>query len=208
MGMEIGVAGIVAALVVGLGFFVWMVSSFYMKCGPNQAMIISGMLSSDYPNSGGGTGQKVVIGGGTTVFPVIQQCSRISLECLPIVLDPSTPYVTNDGTPIKFRAVAQVKVIADPSCVLMAAEAFLAKPPEEIAERIKEIILGNTRAIAGTISYADIIHDLHGFSDKVSETSDGSLAKFGMKVVSYSIDEMENNSAQLQSLVFDAAMKS
>ncbi len=59
--MEIGVAGIVAAVVIGLGFFVWMVSSFYQKCGPNQAMIISGMLSGEDDRK-----FKIVVGGGVS----------------------------------------------------------------------------------------------------------------------------------------------
>jgi flotillin len=193
-------------LVVGLGLFVWMTSSFYKTCPPNRALIVSGMCSAAADS---GAGYKVIVGcGGTVVFPVIQQCSYMSLECLPITLDPTTPYVTKDGTQIKFRAVAQVKVISDPGCVLMAAEAFLDQPETKIADRVSEIVIGHIRAVAGTMSYAEILHDLHGLSSKVSESSDGSLAKFGMKLVSFSIDEMENSTAQLQSLVFEAAMKS
>jgi flotillin len=206
MGMEIGVAGMVAAMVVALGVFVWMVSSFYTKCGPNQAMIISGMLASENPTNDG-PGHRVVIGGGTTIFPVIQQCSFVSLECIPIKLEPKTPYITKDGTPIKFRAVAQVKVKADPASILSAAESFLNKTESQTAERVTEIILSHTRSIAGTLSYSEILHDLHGFSQKVQEESISSLTKFGMTVITYSIDEMDTDSAQLQSLVFDAAMK-
>lgn len=203
MSTDIGVVGIVAAVVVGLGFFVWMTSSFYRKCGPNHAMIISGMLASD----GNGFSHKVIIGGGSTVFPVIQQCSYLSLECLSIALDPKTPYITKDGTQIKFGAVAQVKVKADPSSVMLAAESFLDKTDSQNAERVSEIILSHTRSIVGTLSYTEILHDLHGLSQKVQEESISSLMKFGMTVVSYSIDEMETDTAQLQSLVFDAAMR-
>jgi len=184
-----------------------MVSSFFIKCGPNQAMIISGMLASDNP-ANGGSGQKVVIGGGATVLPVIQQCSFVSLECMAITLEPKTPYITKDGTQIKFRAVAQVKVKADPVSVMLAAESFLNKAESETAERVSEIILSHTRSIAGTLSYSEILHDLRGFAQKVQEESISSLAKFGMTIVTYSIDEMDIDSAQLQSLVFDAAMKS
>lgn len=210
MGMEIGIAGMIAAVVVGVGFFVWMVSSFYIKCGPNQAMIISGMLASDYPANPNGnqSGQRVIIGGGSTVFPVIQQCSFVSLECIPITLEPKTPYITKDGTQIKFRAVAQVKVKADPVSVMLAAESFLNKTDSETAERVSEIILSHTRSIAGTLSYSEILHDLHGLAQKVQEETIASLAKFGMTVMTYSIDEMDADSAQLQCLVFDAAMKS
>ena len=222
MGIEIGVAGIIGAIVIALGFFVWMTSSFYKHCPPNQAMIISGVLSNVgtqvSPNgysgpactavSTAGGGHKVVIGGGTVVFPVIQQASYLSLECMSIALEPSTPYVTKDGTQIKFRAVAQVKVKADPVSVLIAAEAFLNQTSEQITALIREVMLAHTRSLAGTLSYTEILHDLNGFSMRVQEESISSLMKFGMTVITYSIDEMENSPAQIQSLVFDAAMKS
>lgn len=221
MGMDIGVAGIVAAVVVGLGFFVWMTSSFYKHCPPNQAMIVSGMLSSDVTQgmpygvagpistgiSTGGGGHRVIIGGGTVVFPVIQEANYLSLECRPVALEPKTPYITKDGTQIKFRAVAQVKVKADAVSVLTAVEAFLKQTPEQISALIGEIMLAHTRSIAGTMTYTEILHDLNGFSQRVQEASISSLAKFGMTLITYSIDEMENNPAQIQSLVFEAAMK-
>jgi ABC-type uncharacterized transport system substrate-binding protein len=57
------------------------------------------------------------------------------------------------------------------------------------------------------LSYSEILHDLSGFSQKVQEETITSLMKFGMTVITYSIDEMDNDPAQLQALVFDAAMK-
>ncbi len=207
MGMEIGVAGIVAAVVVSLGFFVWMTSSFYKTCGPNQAMIVSGMLSAEGPTVGG-IPHRVVIGGGTVVFPVIQDCRFISLECRPVQLEPKTPYITKDGSAIRFKAVAQVNVKPDASSVLTAAACFLEKTDSQTADTIAEIILGHTRSIVGTMSYAEILHNLRGLSDKVQEESIPSLLKFGMTLKSYTIDEMDSDPAQLQALVFDAAMKS
>ncbi|MBA3994308.1 MAG: hypothetical protein C0469_12340 [Cyanobacteria bacterium DS2.3.42] len=205
MGMEIGVAGIVAALVVSSGFFVWMTSSLYKTCGPNQAMIVSGMLASD---SVAGARHKVLIGGGTPVFPIIQNCRYVGLECRPIQLEPKTPYITKDGSPIKFNAVAQVNVKPDPVSVMTAAECFLETSDNQTSQTIAEIILGHTRAIVGTMSYCEILHDLRGVSDRVQEETIPSLLKFGMTVRSYAIDEMESDPAQLQALVFDAAMKS
>lgn len=217
MGAEIGIAAIVVYLV----FFVWMTSGFYKHCPPNQAMIVSGMMASavsqDMPCgvqgpistgiSTGGGGHRVIVGGGTVVFPVIQQASYLSLECRSIVLEPETPYITKDGTQIKFRAVAQAKVKADAVSVLTAAEAFLNQSPEQITDLINEIMLAHTRALAGTMTYTEILHDLNGFSQRVQEESISSLKKFGMTVITYSIDEMENNPAQTQSLVFEAAKK-
>ncbi|MBA3858581.1 MAG: hypothetical protein C0507_16870 [Cyanobacteria bacterium PR.3.49] len=191
MGPEMGIVGIIALAVVNLGFLVWMVSSFYKKCPPNQAMIVSGMLSADAM----GNMSRVIIGGGSTVFPVIQECRFLSLECMAIELDPQTPYITADGSQLKFKAIAQVKVKSDPASVLTAAEHFL--DSARTAETLKEILLGQTRALAGTITQSDVLHDQIGFADKVIELSNESLKKFGMTVVAYSIQEMESDPALL-----------
>lgn len=206
MGLDIGIAGLVAALVVLNVIFVWMISSFYKRCAPNQALIVSGMLASQY-GSMGGNPCKVLIGGGTTVFPVIQQADYMSLEAISIALEPKTPYVTKDGAQIKFAAVAQVKVKADFASVLAAAELFLNKPEKHIAEVVTEMMLAETRALAGTKTYTEILHDLRGFSHRVQENAGIELAKMGLTIVSFSIDEMDSSPALLQSMTFEVAMK-
>jgi len=193
MGMEVGVAGLIGMAVVCLGFFVWMISSFYKRCPPNQAMIVSGMMSAD----DAGNMSRVLIGGGSTVFPVIQQCNYLSLECIPIELNPETPYITRDGSQLKFKAIAQVKVKADPGSVLAAAEHFLGSA--KIDETVKEIMLGHTRAVAGTMTHTDVLHDQIGFSNAVMASSNESFKKFGMVSVSYSIQEMDSDPALLLS---------
>ncbi|MBC7997573.1 MAG: flotillin family protein, partial [Leptolyngbya sp.] len=105
MGMEIGIAGMVGVGVVFFAFLVWMVSSFYQKCGPNQAMIISGMFSGEEDRK-----FKIVVGGGTTVFPVIQQRSFLSLEVMTIEIKSTAPIITKNGVPVFVEGVAQVKV--------------------------------------------------------------------------------------------------
>lgn len=191
MGPELGIAGIVALAVLNMGFLVWMVSSTYKKCPPNQAMIVSGMLAADAM----GNTSKVFIGGGSTVFPVIQECRYLSLECIPVELDPATAYITSDGSQLKFKAIAQVKVKPDSVSVLTAAEHFL--DSARTAETLKEILLGQTRALAGTMTHTDMLRGQKGFADNVIESSNESLKKFGMMVVAYSIQEMESDPALL-----------
>lgn len=206
MGIDIGTAGILGALVVLNFVIVCISSSFYRRCAPNQAMIVSGMLSTD-SGSIGANRCKVLIGGGTVVFPVIQQADYLSLEAESIVLEPKTPYVTKDGAQVKFKAVAQVKVNADTVSVLSAAELFLNKPVGHIAEVVSEILLAETRALAGTRTYTEILHDLRGFSQRVQENAICELTKMGLTIISFSIDEMDSSPALLQSMTFEAAMK-
>ena len=191
MDTQLGIAGLIAFAVVNLGVVVWMVSTFYKRCPPNQAMIVSGMLSADAM----GNMSRVIIGGGSTVFPIIQECRYLSLECMSIELNPETPYITSEGSQLKFKAIAQVKVKPDPVSVLTAAEHFL--DSARTAETIKEILLGHTRALCGTITQSDVLHDQIGFADKIIESTNESLKKFGMIAVAYSIQEMESDPALL-----------
>ena len=208
MSMDIGLAGLIGVAVALNAVFVCLVSSCFKRCAPNQAMIVTGMLASDYSSlSLGGKPCKVLIGGGTTVFPIMQQADYMSLGAISIAVEPKTPYVTKDGAQIKFRAVSQVKVKADFASVLTAAELFLNKPESHISELVAEMLLAETRALAGTKTYTEILHDLRGFSHSVQENAICELAKMGLTVVSFSIDEMDSSPALLQSLTFEVAMK-
>jgi len=195
MGMEIGVAGIVGAAVVVLGFFVWMVSSFYQKCGPNQAMIISGMLSSEDDRK-----FKIVVGGGTTVFPVIQQRSFLSLEVMTIEIKSLAPIITKNGVPVFVDGVAQVKVKGDPASIATAAEQFLDKDDVEISQIAHETLVGHLRAILGTMEVEELIQSFDSFAQKVQEVSLADLAKMGLTVVSFTLKELRDNVGYLEAL--------
>lgn len=195
MGMEIGVAGFVAAIVVGIGFFVWMVSSFYQKCGPNQAMIISGMLTSEDDRK-----FKIVVGGGTTVYPVIQQRSFLSLEVMTIEIKSLAPIITKNGVPVFVDGVAQVKVKGDPASIATAAEQFLDKDDTEISQIAHETLVGHLRAILGTMEVEELIQSFDSFAQKVQEVSLADLAKMGLTVVSFTLKELRDNVGYLEAL--------
>src|SRR6476620_4757176 len=62
----------------------------YQKCGPDTAMIISGLLSGDE----GGPKFKVVTNGGAVIWPVIQQRAFLSLAPMQINITAKTPFIT------------------------------------------------------------------------------------------------------------------
>lgn len=194
-GMEIGIVG---ALVIGFFSIVviaYMIANFYQKCGPNQAMIISGMWAGEDDRK-----FKIVVGGGATVMPVIQQRAFLSLEVMTIEVHSTAPIITKNGVPVFVEGVAQVKVKGDPVSIATAAEQFLDKDEEEIANIAHETLVGHLRAILGTMEVEELIQSFDSFAMKVQEVSLADLAKMGLTVVSFTIKEIKDNVGYLEAL--------
>ena len=107
----------------GLVFLVLVIwANRYIKVGPNQVLIVSGKRHRD--EAGGLSGFRVVKGGGTFIWPVVEKYDILSLELMTI--DVRTPEVyTITGVPIRVDGVAQVKVDGTEISIRTASERFL-----------------------------------------------------------------------------------
>lgn len=184
-----------AAVLGVLGAISSMALSCFQKCGPNQAMIISG-LATKY----GEHDFKIVKGGGAVVWPVIQQRAFLSLEVMTIDVRSAAPIITKNGVPIIVEGVAQVKVKGDDDSIATAAEQFLDKTDEQIKEIAHQTLVGHLRAILGTLEVEELIGNFDQFAVRVQEVSIGDLKKMGLTVVSFTIKEIKDNVGYLDSL--------
>src|SRR5436189_6200591 len=84
---------VIVLLAVGAVAIIWMVLSRYTKVGPNEVLIVSGRKHrySDPDGTSVTRGFRIVKGGGTFVYPIVQQVDILSLELLTI--DVQTPEV-------------------------------------------------------------------------------------------------------------------
>jgi flotillin len=73
-----------------------------VTCGPNEALIISGMFFGPEPS--------MIVGGRALVCPCIQRVQRIPLSTMTLVVQSPRVY-TSQGVPISVTGVAQVSVI-------------------------------------------------------------------------------------------------
>lgn len=191
---ELGILGVVL-LAGGLFILGWILASFYQKCGPNEAMIISGFGAAEADRR-----FKIVVGGGDVVLPVIQQRSFLSLEVMPIEVRSSAPIITKNGVPIFVEGVAQVKVKGDDVSIATAAEQFLGKTEEEIASIAHETLVGHLRAMLGTMEVEELIQSFDAFAQSAQVVSQADLAKMGLTVVSFTIKEIKDNVGYLEAL--------
>jgi flotillin len=190
---------IVAALIVAVVFFllIILVLSRYTKVGPNQVLIVSGRKHR--LEDGSVVGFRIVKGGGTFVYPVLEKVDILSLELLTI--DVQTPEVyTSKGVPVKVDGVAQIKVKGDDISIRTSAEQFLGKATDEIRNIATQTLEGHLRAILGTMTVEEIYQNRDAFASKVQEVAAGDMANMGLGIVSFTIRDIRDTQGYLDAL--------
>lgn len=177
------------------------VLSRYTKVGPNEVLIISGRKHAyrDPDGSEVKRGFRIVKGGGTFVYPVVEKVDILSLELLTI--DVQTPEVyTSKGVPVRVDGVAQIKVKGDDISISTAAEQFLGKRTDEIRNIATQTLEGHLRAILGTMTVEDIYQNRDAFASKVQEVAAGDMANMGLGIVSFTIRDIRDGQGYLEAL--------
>src|SRR5262245_546249 len=191
----------IAGLVIVIFIFLAIWASRYTKVGPNQVLVVSGRQYryADPDGTVHTRGFRVVKGGGTFVYPVLEKIDVLSLELLTI--DVQTPEVyTSKGVPVKVDGVAQIKVKGDDISIATAAEQFLSKGTEEIKSIAMQTLEGHLRAILGTMTVEEIYQNRDAFASKVQEVAAGDMANMGLGIVSFTIRDIRDTQGYLDAL--------
>ena len=148
---------------------------------------------------GSQVGFRIVKGGGTFVYPILEKVDLLSLELLTI--DVQTPEVyTSKGVPVKVDGVAQIKVKGDDISIRTAAEQFLGKAQDEIRNIATQTLEGHLRAILGTMTVEEIYQNRDAFASKVQEVAAGDMANMGLGIVSFTIRDIRDTQGYLDAL--------
>lgn len=174
--------------------------SRYQKCGPNQVLIVYGKkrkFTDAITGERGIRGFRIIKGGGVVVWPVIESYSTLSLELM--TLEVTTPAVyTVQGVPVLVEGVAQIKVKGDDVSIATAAEQFLDKNNNQIAQIALQTLEGHLRAIIGTMNVEEIVTNRDAFATRVQELSSGDMANMGLHVVSFVIKDIRDTQGYLE----------
>jgi flotillin len=163
-----------------------------VTCGPNEALIISGMFFGPEPS--------MIVGGRALVCPCIQRVQRIPLSTMTLVVQSPRVY-TSQGVPISVTGVAQVKINGSNDEMLRAAaEQFGDKTEEEISAVAHETLEGHQRAIMGNMTVEEIYRDRKTFSGKVFEVASTDLLNMGVMVISYTLKDIHDDVGYLKAL--------
>ncbi len=187
----------VIVVVIVIFLLVFMVLSRYTKVGPNQVLVVSGVKHR--MEDGTKVGFRIVKGGGTFVWPMVEKVDILSLELLTI--DVQTPEVyTSKGVPVKVDGVAQIKVKGDDISIRTSSEQFLGKATDEIRNIATQTLEGHLRAILGTMTVEEIYQNRDAFAQRVQEVAAGDLANMGLGIVSFTIRDIRDSQGYLDAL--------
>jgi len=182
----------VGGVLVLLMFVAW-IGHRYKKVGPNEALIVYGR---------GKRGGRIVVSGGTFIWPLFEQVQVLSLEIMTI--DVTTPEETGvytiQGVPIFVDGVAQIKVDNTEEAIKTAAEQFLGKSNKEIEQIALQTLQGHLRAILGTMTVEEIYKNRDAFAQRVQEVAAVDLAGMGLRIVSFTIKDIRDPHGYLEAL--------
>src|SRR3954471_24124802 len=192
-----------AVLIIVVVFFllIYVVLSRYTKVGPNEVLVVSGRKHRyvDPDGTERVRGFRIVKGGGTFVYPIVEKVDILSLELLTI--DVQTPEVyTSKGVPLKVDGVAQIKVKGDDISIATSAEQFLSKDTAAIMNIAMQTMEGHLRAILGTMTVEEIYQNRDAFAQKVQEVAAGDMANMGLGIVSFTIRDIRDTQGYLEAL--------
>ena len=195
------VALVVGGFVVAVLLLAFAYSQRYRKVGPNQALIISGRGKGF--RSADGTvdrrGYRIVQGGGTFVWPIIEKADVLSLEIMTI--DVKTPEVyTVQGVPVIVDGVAQIKIRGENTAISTASEQFLGKGQLDVHHVAQQTLEGHLRAILGTLTVEEIYKNRDVFAQQVQKVAFEDMANMGLQIVSFTIRDIRDNQGYLDAL--------
>jgi len=196
MGPLLGVAvAVIIALVLAY------VASRYKVANANEALIIAGRRGAVVRDAKGQViaapegdkGVKVVVGGGTIVWPLVNRVGKLKLTARQISVQLSDA-VTSQGIKVQVQGVATFKIGRDVESLRNAAERFLDAKDDQVDSIVKNVLEGSLRAIVGTLTVEELIRDRQKLLQQVQDAAKGDLATSGLQIDAFTIQSFQDES--------------
>ena len=184
------IAGIIVVLVIltliGL-------MSRYRRCASDEILVVFGKAGKkSVTNSTTGKSETVILpskiihGGGTFVFPVIQDWRKMSLK--PIQIQASVAGVSSQMIKVTIPVTLTTGIGTTDTLMQNAASRFLTSSPQEISDQIKDILIGEVRSLMATMTIEEINADRVKFLGKAKENIETELNKVGFSIININAD--------------------
>ena len=176
---------VVVAIGVGAGVFVLItlmtvVAKFYRRCGADEALVRTG--------SGG---NKVVIGGGIVVYPILHQLLRVSLRSVKLSVERSGRNALVTADKIKANVTTELYIKVEPIAddVLAAARSFGERNLDEhaIGDLIEGKLTDALRSVAANKTFMALHTQRKEFAEAIQTVLAEELKKNGLTLENVSI---------------------
>ena len=185
----IGLIGISIAIVL----FLVLLFAGYVKAPPNMAFVISGM----------GRKPRVLVGKAGFKIPFFERMDKLALGVVQIDVKTRTAVPTAEYINVKVDSTVAVRVGCSDEMIKVAAQNFLNTERETIATKINDLLEGNVREIVGQMKLTEMVSDRKAFSDKVQANVVPDLARFGLELVSFNVQNFSDENGVIDNLGID-----
>ena len=178
---------LIAVIILGI------IAAGYVKAPPDKAFIISGLRKTP----------KILIGKAGIKIPFLERKNTLDLKLIPIDVKTASTVPTADYINIRVDAVVNIKISNKPEMLELAQENFLDKPAGDIAPIAREVLEGNMREIIGQMRLEEMVSDRQKFADLVKENAGPDLAKLGLEILSFNVQNFIDDNQVIENLGVD-----
>lgn len=189
--------GIIWPVLLLIALVILILVTGYVKASPDTAYIISGLRKKP----------KVLIGKAGIKIPFLEKKDELNLQLIPIDVKTATAVPTADYINIKVDAAVNVKISDNEDRLKLAAQNFLNKPVDYIAQVSREVLEGNMREIVGKMFLEEMVSDRQKFANLVKENAEPDLAAMGLDIVSFNVQNFIDNNGVIENLGVDNIVK-
>ena len=193
----VGIGVLLSLVLIIVGLLAFIVVVGYVKASPNTAYIITGLRKKP----------KVLIGRAGFRIPFFEKKDVLHLELIDIDVKSEAEIPTADYIPIRCDGVVNVRISVDPNKLEIAARHFLNCKPEKLREMCQSVFEANMREIIGKMELTAMISDRQKFSQQVSENAVPDLAKMGIDLVSFNVQNFYDSNGVIEALGTDNAVQ-
>lgn len=180
----------VVLIIVALIVLLW---SGYVKAPPDVAYIISGLHKKP----------RILVGKAGIKIPFFERMDKLALGAIQIDVKTRTAVPTAEYINVKVDSTVSVRVGQTDEMISLASQNFLNVNRDTIAEKINDLLEGNIREIVGQMKLTDMVGDRKAFSEKVQENAVPDLARFGLELVSFNVQNFTDEGGVIDNLGID-----
>ena len=169
----------------------------YRRCPSDKILVIYGTTAN-------GGSAKCVHGGGTFVWPIIQDYAYLSLR--PISIEANlTNALSRQNIRVDVPCRFTVGISTEGDSMNNAAERLLGLTPGEIQDMARDILFGQLRLVIASMSIEELNSDRDKFHENIMKNVEIELKKVGLKLINVNVTDIKDESGYIEALGQEAA---
>ena len=180
--------------------------SRYRKCASDEILVVFGRAGHKKDPA---TGKDIVLpskifhGGGTFVWPIIQDYKTMSLR--PLQIQESVTGLSNQNIKVNIPITLTTAIGTTDVLMQNAASRFLGATRQEITSLIQDLLIGETRSLMATMTIEAINADRVEFLGKAKENIETELNKIGFEIININTSDISDEANYIRNLGKKAA---